>query len=135
MNFITIQESHYASDLYVLKSKLESEGIACRIKDEISAQVMNHLPAITAQLQVVEKDIIKTANLLNQWGITKDDSDTIFCPKCGSLEYKTKTSRISILKAFYQILKAAFLLKPIGNLFQKTTYICDICGKEFEIKA
>jgi hypothetical protein len=131
MNFITIKESHYASDLYELKSKLESEGITCRIKDELSAQVMNHLPTMTAQLQVAELDLAKTTEIMKAYGISEVDNDSVFCPKCGSLEFKTKSKSISFIKIFFLIIKAAFFLKPLGNLFHKTIYICDICDNEF----
>ncbi len=33
MSLITIQESHIASDLTILKSKLEAEGIRCYLKN------------------------------------------------------------------------------------------------------
>jgi hypothetical protein len=36
MKYITIKESHYQGDLVVLKSRLESEGIECRLKNELT---------------------------------------------------------------------------------------------------
>ncbi len=50
MQFITIKESHYASDLAVLKSRLEDEGVICRFKDELTTQVLSHLSNITIEL-------------------------------------------------------------------------------------
>ena len=41
MEFITIKTSHYASDLAVLQSKLQSYGINCYLKNEFSAQVLS----------------------------------------------------------------------------------------------
>jgi hypothetical protein len=35
MKFVTVKESHYLADLTVLKSRLESEGIECRLKNEL----------------------------------------------------------------------------------------------------
>jgi hypothetical protein len=43
MRFKTIKESHYQNDLIVLKSRLESEGIECRLKNELTTQVLINL--------------------------------------------------------------------------------------------
>lgn len=42
MSLITIKKSHIESDLLVLKSKLESEGINCYLKNEFTTQIMNY---------------------------------------------------------------------------------------------
>jgi len=47
MDFVTIKESHLESDLLVLKSILESEGILCYLKNEFSTQIMSHMPTFT----------------------------------------------------------------------------------------
>lgn len=54
MNFLTIKKSHIASDLVVLRSKLESEGIECFMKNEYTTQIMNYLPSFEVELQVDE---------------------------------------------------------------------------------
>ena len=64
MKFITIKESHYVSDLFVLKSRLESEGIVCRIKNELTTQVMSYMASFTAELQVTESDIERVKEIL-----------------------------------------------------------------------
>ena len=64
MTFITIKESKFAADLFVLKSKLESEGIYCRIDGELSAQVLNYIPLIYAKLQVPEQDLEQAKKII-----------------------------------------------------------------------
>ena len=57
MSFVTIKASHNLSDLIVLKSRLESEGIHCFIKNENITQIMNHMVTFEAELQVLEEDL------------------------------------------------------------------------------
>ena len=66
MELVTIKESHYTSDLAVLKSKLESEGIRCFVKDEYTTDVMNHLPNICAKLQVDKDEIPRVKAILGK---------------------------------------------------------------------
>lgn len=56
MDFVTIKESHVESDLLVLKSRLESEGIKCYLKNEFSTQIMSHMVNFMVELQVSEAD-------------------------------------------------------------------------------
>ncbi len=56
MSWVTIKESHYESDLLVLKSKLESEGIKCFLKNESTTQVFSHIATFTVELQVPAED-------------------------------------------------------------------------------
>jgi hypothetical protein len=68
MEFITIKTSHYASDLAVLQSKLESYGIHCYLKNEFSAQVLSHLPNSMVELQITEADLTKVQALIKEYG-------------------------------------------------------------------
>lgn len=66
MSLITIKKSHFESELLVLKSKLESEGINCYFKNEFTTQIMNYLPAFEVELQVSEFDLEKVLTILNE---------------------------------------------------------------------
>lgn len=68
MKFVTIKESHYAAELAVLKSRLESEGIGCRLKNELTTQVMNHIPSFVVELQVWESDLERVKQILTEIG-------------------------------------------------------------------
>ena len=62
--FVTIKESHIASDLLVLKSKLESEGIACFLKNEFTTQIMSHMPTFMVELQVSSADVKRAMEIM-----------------------------------------------------------------------
>mgnify|MGYP000282704845 FL=1 len=57
MSLITIKKSHIESELLVLMSKLESEGIKCYLKNEFTTQIMNYLPSFEVELQVSDLDL------------------------------------------------------------------------------
>ncbi|MFC2096503.1 putative signal transducing protein [Bacteroidota bacterium] len=66
MNLITIKESHVESDLLVLKSRLESEGIKCYLKNEFTTQVMTHMATFTVELQVSSSDLDRVHEILKE---------------------------------------------------------------------
>ena len=68
MKLVTIKESSSLSDILVLKSKLESEGIECYVQDELSSQVLNYLPYMSAKLQVEEKDLEAVRQIMTETG-------------------------------------------------------------------
>jgi len=66
MEFVTIKESPNVSELAVLMSLLEANGVRCFLKDEISSQVMNFLPLITVKLQVAREDLPIVEKILRE---------------------------------------------------------------------
>ena len=64
MEFVTIKSSHNESDLLVLKSRLEAEGIKCFLKNEFTAQIMSHMSTFMVELQVHESDLERTKQIL-----------------------------------------------------------------------
>lgn len=68
MKLITVKQSRYAADLAILKSRLESEGIACWLKNELTSQVINYVPSIYAELQVDEADVERVKAILAETG-------------------------------------------------------------------
>ncbi|MFW6289440.1 MAG: DUF2007 domain-containing protein [Mariniphaga sp.] len=68
MKLITVKQSRYAADLAILKSRLESEGIPCWLKNELTSQVINYVPSIYAELQVSEDDVERVKVILAQIG-------------------------------------------------------------------
>jgi hypothetical protein len=45
------------SELLILRSKLESEGIKCYMRNEFTTQIMKHLPSFEVELQVSGLDL------------------------------------------------------------------------------
>lgn len=66
MGLVTIKKSHIESDLLVLKSKLESEGIKCYFRNEFTTQIMNYLPSFEVELQVSDSDLERVKEILSE---------------------------------------------------------------------
>ncbi len=66
MSLVTIEKAHVASELLVLKSRLESEGIMCYLKNEYTTQIMNYLPSFEVELQVSELDLEKVREIMSR---------------------------------------------------------------------
>jgi hypothetical protein len=66
MSLVTIKKSHVEAELLVLKSKLESEGIKCFMRNEFTTQIMNYLPSFEVELQVSESDLEKVEAILKE---------------------------------------------------------------------
>ena len=66
MSLITVKKSHIESDLLVLKSKLESEGIKCYMRNEFTTQIMSHMATFDVELQVSELDLEKVKKILGE---------------------------------------------------------------------
>lgn len=64
MRFITIKKSHNEIDLIVIKSRLESEGIKCFLRNELTNQIMSHMATFEVELQVLESDIERVKEIL-----------------------------------------------------------------------
>ncbi len=130
MKFITIKESHYQNDLVVLKSRLESEGIYCRFKNELTAQVLNHIPSFLVELQVAEEDVPRVREILIETGDLLPENSKLLCPKCGSEKLKMKVSVIKRIQLFFSILYALGTNVPMDKLFKEAKYFCKDCGAE-----
>ena len=64
MSFVTIKASHIESDLLVMKSRLESEGIKCFLKNQYTTQIMSHMTNFVTELQVSSEDLEKAKAIL-----------------------------------------------------------------------
>ncbi|MBI9066631.1 MAG: DUF2007 domain-containing protein [Salinivirgaceae bacterium] len=131
MQFITIKESHNATDLLVLKSKLESEGISCYLKDELTTQVLNYIPAMTVELQVADKDIERVKEIMEEIGEKLVDYKTLICPNCDSENIKVKNSFKNAIKILTTFFITIITFTSIGNIFKKVDYKCMNCDHEF----
>jgi len=131
MKFVTIKESHYQSDLVVLKSRLESEGIECRYKNELTAQVLNYIPSFLVELQVPEKDVPRVKEILIESGELQPENAKLVCPNCGSQKVKLKVSVLKWIQLGFSILLAMDLNAPMDKLFKKSKLYCKDCWKEF----
>ncbi len=130
MKFITVKESHYQTDLVVLKARLESEGIVCRFKNELTAQILNHIPAFVVELQVPENDIPRVKEIMKENGDIIPENSKLACKKCGSERVKMKLSFFKRIGLFFAILYSLGSNVPMDKLFKKARYYCRDCGAE-----
>ena len=64
MGLVTIKRSHNEVDLMVLKSRLESEGIKCFLRNEFTTQLMSHMATFEVELQVSDSDLKRVEEIL-----------------------------------------------------------------------
>ena len=134
MKFVTIKESHYQSDLVVLKSKLESEGIECHLKNELTTQVISHIPAFMVELQVPENKVGQARNIMIETGEIDVPARVIICPKCDSQDVGLKMDFGTRMKLFFISIGGALTLKTpdFGNVLENSSYKCKNCGEVFK---
>lgn len=133
MKFVTIKESHYLGDLSVLKTRLESEGIECRLKNELTTQVMSHIPSFMVELQVPESDVERVREILIEIGEISETKNKLTCPVCGSEKIKLKLSLKKRIQVFFSVVAVALFMSnlPMDKVFKDSCYRCSECGNEF----
>jgi hypothetical protein len=147
MNLVTIATFIYPHEAAILKSRLESEGISCFMKDENTLQVQPfYTNAIGgAKVQVKDDDVIRANKIVEEYyanmknanppEITeeeymhddaKDDTKEITCPLCGSDNvHMDKTPvRINLITVLLMGLPLIFL--------PRKKYHCFNCGNNFK---
>lgn len=134
MKFVTVKESHYLSDLSVLKSRLESDGIECRLKNELTTQVMNHIPSFLVELQVLETDLERVQQILKETGETSSEMSQLTCPQCGSEQIKLKLSLGKRVQVFFSVVASALFMSNLSldKTFKNAKHKCRKCGVEFD---
>jgi len=83
-DFITIATFVFPSEMFVARGKLESEGIKCRVLDELTIQSHNFLSQAVGgiKLQVLSADIPRANSLLLQGGfITSTENEPTYLEK------------------------------------------------------
>lgn len=129
MELVTVKESHYTNDLVVLKSKLESEGIKCFIKDEYTSDVLNHLPNIYAKLQVYKNEIPRVKSIIGNKGIGLLKNKALNCPHCNSLDILVSDRYKDKLAFVIRYTVSQLTMSDYRNI--KRNYICSKCDSHF----
>lgn len=121
---VTIASFEYVSDLQVLKTKLEFEGIQVILKDD---HVLNSDPMISyaiggAKVQVFKEDADRAIEIYNQirsYAID-DQGNLVKCPNCKAQKSETYYARKTIFhklfpffeKRKYKCLNCNMITKP-----------------------
>ena len=149
---VTVATFYQPAQGYVLKGRLEAEGIPCFMQDEAASQTQLYAPIVGgAKLQVRESDLARVrrvmATLQDAEGVRFDasgetDGDSAAdgrgpgeaesapieaeCPECGSIEVSRNT--LSVLAT---VLFMLVLLLPCPNL--KRRWRCAHCGHQWKV--
>lgn len=134
----TIKTFTYPHEAYVMRGRLESEGIQTFLKDEMTVQVYNFYSNAVGgvKLQVPAEDAEKALKILDSVEepsreVTvfskKELEDTDVCPFCHS-------ANISRMKKANWLTLIPYLV--VGFIFPvyRSTYICFECGKQWKVK-
>jgi predicted Zn-ribbon and HTH transcriptional regulator len=133
MQFITIKESHYESDLTILKSRLEAEGIRCRFKDEYTTQVLSHLSTMSVELQVANYDLEKAIEIMKESGEKVPESAIVYCPKCDSDNVSARLNLKGLIRIVALFFSSLFTFKSVENILKSANLKCKTCGFEFRV--
>ena len=130
--FQQIANYQYASEAYLFKAKLESEGIEVFLQNE---NTVNTEPAWSnaiggVKLFVFADDVMKAKQVLNsvlKYSLN-DDGTVLKCPKCGGEKIEMFTT-INDVKSFFAFLYA--LITFSLPFYTKHKYRCESCKFEF----
>lgn len=150
--FITVLTATFGSEIAVIRGRLESEGITCFVKDELTVQVnpfySNAVGGV--ELQVPESELNQAIEILKETGYIKNedlpsleeqtllneypkeekepnDGVKTVCPICGSDEV------VQTKKGGWLLLVSSLLFSQPTPFLQKR-YYCFECKQEFKRK-
>ncbi len=133
MKLVTIKSSHFASELTVLKSRLEAEGIDCFLEGTLTSQVLSHIPSTEAHLKVKDIDLEKVRQILIETGELKPEDQTVVCPKCGAEKNHARKSLKESLRLIKAVLLTLVTFKPVNHSSSAKDYVCENCGHKFSV--
>jgi hypothetical protein len=71
MSFTTIKKADNPDELEKIKKRLESNGVECKIRNEMPDQVINVVPTPMVELMVKKDQFGKASNILKEFEATK----------------------------------------------------------------
>lgn len=130
--FIKIANYQYASEAYLYKAKLQSEGIKVFLQNE---NTINTDPLLSnalggVKLFVKSEDVMKAKQILDaipEYSVN-DKGELLSCPNCGSTTITMVTS-IKDVKSFFAFVYGLLTLSM--PLFSNQKYKCESCKFEF----
>jgi len=131
MKLVTIRESHNSNDLIILKSKLESEGIHCNMKDQYTSQVLTHIPSMSVKLQVYESDLEKVKEVMKQLDETINIITDVHCPGCDSSNLQLILNMRGRIGIFLNYVKSQLFFSQT-NTIKPRSLECMNCGNVFK---
>jgi len=136
MKLITARIFDNSIDAYLLKTKLESEGIECFVFDEHSVTIDRsaNIASGGIKLQIFERDTEKVQLLLSKienFTYSNKNNEIIKCPNCNSehlcSSYKSMEGLKGSVAALFSFLKLTI------PFYFRITYCCKDCHHDFKI--
>jgi len=133
MKLITIQTAAVPSELAVIKSRLEDEGIYCFLKGENIAQIRPYHSGFDAvELQVPESDADRALEIIRQAEGELAGHEPVLCPDCGSVHTReTAEDPLTFAKKMALFFVSLITFVPFAHVRQMNRYHCQDCGKKF----
>lgn len=121
-DFITVLTVPLPQNAAIIKGKLESEGIECLLKDELTVQISNYYSNAVGgvKLQVKESDSEKAIEILKETGYIEEqnsDSSKIW------MEFEKLTSNIPLLNKLFVEIRAVIILTAFILLLLRVIFI------------
>ncbi|HUH26153.1 MAG TPA: DUF2007 domain-containing protein [Flavobacterium sp.] len=137
MKLKTLKTFNNLIEAYLLKTKLEDEGVFCFLQDEyqISLNPLHSQALGGIKLQVTQDEWDKASVILNdlqKQKFTDEHGNTLECPKCSSTEFYENYRTIKDTKSILSLLFSFLLF--IYPIYSKNVHKCKECGFEMEIK-
>jgi hypothetical protein len=128
MNIVRLISCDTAVEAYLIKGKLNNEGIECFITNENSSTLMpyyNHMLGFSVQVMIDEADLERARELVKDK--LEPDNKAIICPYYGSDKIGLGLGKHKAMKLF-NIFATLLAFIPLGNL--KPKYYCKQCKEE-----
>jgi len=128
MKTITLRTCENIQEAYILKGKLENEGVKSFIKNENFSYIKpnpNNVYAYGPQLVINEKDLIRAKEILGEK--SQEEREVKVCPRCGSTNIGLGKNRNIVLR-FILVLLSILILIPIRRRTPKV--YCRECKTE-----
>jgi hypothetical protein len=123
--FVTVLTVQYPQELWIIKGRLESDGIRCFVKDELTVQSNNFYSNAVGgvKLQVLQEDAEKATELLKELGYVRDepvepdllsqiDAKTAAWPLVGNVDVVYRVVILTLLAIVILALCLYFIFKP-----------------------
>ncbi len=113
---------------YIIKGKLEANGIYCYLTNENTQQVAPHysVMGVWMDLMINKEDLQSALQILCDGDEQKllELQGWVFCPKCGSTNVQSQFSKGKILQILAALI--AVIKSPSPQ-----NYICNVCKHKF----
>ena len=135
MKLVTLRTFDNSIQAHLLKSKLESEDIACYLFDEniVGLYPLYNITVGGIKLKINEQDVEKATMIIQEFDkavLLNDDGNTLTCPHCNSTEIYSKFKSMKGAKGLISILVTIILV--VYPIYFKTVNRCKECGYEFK---